>query len=54
MVNVFSRHIGVLCLIRPWDHSGKVPREVQRFYDLLNSHAFWAACTNYKLEQLGF
>ena len=40
IVNVLSRHIGVLSLVRPWDHSGTVPLEVRRFYDLLKAHAF--------------
>jgi hypothetical protein len=40
MVNVFSRHIGVLCLIKPWDQVGQVPPEVRKFHDLLNTHAF--------------
>ena len=40
MVNVFSRHTGVLCLIKPWDRPGPVSPEVRKFYDLLNTHAF--------------
>ena len=52
MVNVFSRHIGVLCLIRPWDHSGKVPHEVQRFYNLLSTHAFRPPAQTINLNSL--
>ena len=40
MVNVFSRHNGVLCLIKPWDRLGPVSPEVRKSYDLLNTHAF--------------
>ena len=54
MVNVLSRHIGVLCLIQPWDRdrSGPVPSEVRRFYNLLQTHAFRPPAETMDLSRL--
>ena len=54
MVNVFSLHIGVLCLIQRWDRdrSGTVPSEVRRFYNLLKPHAFRPPAETMDLSRL--
>ena len=51
LVNVLSRHTGVLCLIRPYQ-SGTVSPEVQRFYDLLSNHAFRLPAQGLNMNEL--